>query len=325
MKRITSLIVLTIMLLAVFSGCGEGEKTPVTAADTKAQPAQSGAATEKDAETAAETAEDTAVSSEPSVTEAPGPVKDEDFYGTYFGENGVEMTVNAGGSGKFTVDGVEYEALWMINEGELVIWDYGDHAFSGVVVQPNSELSGKWQHTEPMRFSADPSIVTAPVYPDPPYNPVVFKPVTVDLHDGLRITVEGAELFRDDEHGEAIRVYCDVENKSDESIKIYDEIITSLTWDVYDVAHCKNYNSAEAEAFNGAIAPGETVRFASEFVCSWDSEYVYVFEIKLEEYRMAEMFGATDQLEPGNYTVTAEFKMNELPAFPEGGLPGRNG
>ncbi len=312
MKRIISGFILIVMILFAFAGCGESEETTAAAADTEARVSQSDTAAEKGGDT----------TSAQSGTEAPGAAKVEDYYGTYFGENGVEMTVNADGVGKFKVDGEEYDALWIINEGEFVIWDNGDHAFSGSVVQANTELSGKWQHTEPMKFSADPSVVTAPVYPEPPYNPAVFKPVTVDMHDGLRITVLGAELFRDDGQGEAIRVYYDVENKSDESKKIYDEIAATLTWDVYDVAHCKNYNSEEAKAIEKSVAPGDTVRCASEFTCNWEREDVYVFEIQLEEYRMAAMFGATDQLEPGDYTVTAEFKMKELPAFPEGGLPG---
>lgn len=320
MKRILSLIILTVMVLTVFAGCGESGETTAAIGDTNAQPSQSDTAADKE-ETAASSK---TASAEQSGTEATGTVKTEDYYGTYFGENGVKMTVNEGGTGKFTVDGAEYDALWIINEGEFVIWDNGDHAFSGFVVKANTKLSGKWQHTEPMIFSADPSAVTDPVYPDPPYNPVVFKPVTVDLHGGLRITVLGAELFRDDEHGEAIRVYYDVENKSNEGKKIYDETVTTLTWDVYDVAHCKNYNSAEAKAVENTVAPGDTVRCASEFVCNWSREDVYVFELQSEEYRTAVMFGAVDQLEPGDYTVKAEFKMKELPAFPEGGLPENN-
>ena len=317
MKKIISLIISVIMILSVFSACSSSDET-TREQETTNVPAQSETVTEKE-ETEPET--ESATETEQSVDTFPVEVKPEDYLGTYYGENGVMITVGEGGSGVIAENGVEYEAFWIINEGEFVIWDNGDHAFSGSLVKANTELSGLWKYTDHMKFSADPSVVTEPTYSEPPYNPVVFEPITVELYGGFKITVLGAELFRDDEHGEAIRVYYDVENTSSESKIVSNEIITYLTWDIYDVAHCKNYNSEEASAFNDAVEPGKTVRCASEFVCNWEREDVYVFEIQHDLYRTADLFGAVDTLEPGNYTISAEFRMQELPALPEGGLP----
>ena len=231
------------------------------------------------------------------------------------------MTVNADGTGTFTEDGVDYDATWMLNDGTFVIWDYADHAFSGQLV--DARLSGMWQHEIPMVFSADPSVITEETYPEPPYSPSEFKPVTVDLYGGLEITVLGAELFRDSEHGEAIRIYYDAKNTTDEYIKVSDFYSTFLTRDIYDYAHCTNHNSDEADAYEAAIAPEETVRCAAEFVCVWEYTDPYVFEIMNDDYKLAKMFGATNELEPGEYYIQTEFYMDKMPAFPSGGLPAK--
>ncbi len=326
-KTVLSLIAAALALLTAVTLCAcTGTDTPAnTGADTKT--AQTGGVT---ADTAADTGKtaDTADSTGGATTEnggqtPTGEVKTEDFYGTYYGENGVIMKIDEGGTGIFTEDGVDYEATWMINDGTLVVWDYNDHNFSGSLIKANSELSGLWQSAARMRFSSDPAVVTDPSYPNPPYNPTVFEPKTAELYGGFEITILGAELFRNSERDEAIRIYFDVKNLNDTAKSFYDVYGTVLETGVIDHVHCSVYDCAEAEAVNTPIQPGEALRCASEFYCKWDITEPLTFEVQNEDYRFAKLIDAVDLLDPGTYTIGAQFDMQKLPAFQQGGLPAK--
>lgn len=309
MKKIVIFAVSCALILVFFVGCGganDKEKTDGTTG---------GAVT--DADTSAPASE----KSGDHVTEDTKKTEKGSIYGTFYGSNGVSFTIEENGIGSFVENGEKFDAFWMQNDDTVVIWDYGDHAFSGKL--EGTDLSGMWQYETPMVFSNHPVeiVVVEPTLPDPPQNPSVFEPVTLELYGDTEITILGAELFRNSEKEEAIRVYFDVTNLSDQSRSFYGSYSTSLVADGFGYVHCSEFDSDEAAAVNTPIGPGKTLRCASEFYYKWEGNEALTFSVVHDEYKFASLIDAIDKLDPGTYTVEAGFDPAKLPAFPEGGLP----
>ena len=250
----------------------------------------------------------------PTQPAAAGP-KEEDFYGTYYGENGIVLTLKEKGDAIWTDQKEDIWGSWFLMGGEIWTESYrNNYSFFGKLV--NGDLVGTWNYSEPFVFSHnEPAPI---VYPDPPYNRTVFSPKQIILHDGYDVTILGAELFRDDKNREAIRIYFDVVNRCRDDVVLSSILTPRMYLGEGRIAPCEGTFSPEAEAFKTRHTNlGEKVRCAAEFLCSWQSQETWLFEIRHYVWTAAQSYGAENELPPDNYLIQAEFTMDSMPALPD--------
>lgn len=186
------------------------------------------------------------------------------------------LEIEAGGSGVLVFEGEEYSMDWTLSGSTFSFEDQDGSTFEGTYADGVIEgvLDGNMEYTFELEGGAAPA--KKGETEAEPAAESDFTPVSGSLA-GCDVSIVGAELFTDTDDKDAIRIYWDVTNNTDEvfwpSWNICTlveqegfEMDTTYTWD--DVPEYGNDDRN--------IQPGVTIRCISEYNCKAAGDVITV-------------------------------------------------
>lgn len=208
------------------------------------------------------------------------------------------LVIEEGGSGALVFEGEEYSMDWTLSGSTFSFEDQDGSTFEGTYADGVIEgvLDGNMEYTFELEGGAKKGEAEAE-----PAAESGFTPVSGSLA-GCDVTIVGAELFTDGDDKDAIRVYWDVTNNSDETI--------TPNWDIYTLVEQEGFEMDTTYTWDDVpeygndsrdIQPGVTIRCISEYNCKADGD---VITVTLYDY-----YNEDDK-------VVAEFDPANLPGRP---------
>lgn len=288
MKRIMALLLVFCLAFCLLAGCGGKEET----GSSKKGAAEAEAVT-------VETGKYPAVS---CFSDGEEYICDEDW-----------LIIEADGSGILVFEGDEYTMEWELDgdkfsfedeEGSTFEGTYEDGVIEGVLDE-NLEYVFEREATGSKKGAA-----AAPAEEEEPAeepaeeaDSAEFEPVSATI-GGYDVAIVGAELFKDTDDKDGIRVYWDFTNTSDETTYATCDLSVYMEQEGFELnsTYC-SYEDDVPEYGNDYldVRPGVTIRCISEYSCKADGDVI--------TFELSDWYDEED-------AVSVEFDPTNLPGRP---------
>jgi len=285
MKKTLAILLALAMMLCLLAGCGEDKE-------------ESGGSSKKGgAETVEiETGKYPAVS---CFSDGEEYICDEDW-----------LVIEEGGSGTLVFEGEEYAMDWELDgseftfedeEGSTFVGTYEDGVIEGVLDE-NLEYVFEREGTGSKKGAA-PAEEEPAEEPEEEPEAAGFEPVSGTLA-GFEVTIVGAELFEDIDDKDAIRVYWDFTNTSDETVSPMSDLSVALEQEGFELTSTYDSSEDDVPEYGNSwleVRPGVTIRCISEYSCKAAGEAI--------AFTIYDWYDEEDAL-------TAEFDPANMPGRP---------
>ena len=288
MKKTLAILLALAMMLCLLAGCGEDKE-------------ESGGSSKKGgAETVEiETGKYPAVS---CFSDGEEYICDEDW-----------LIIEADGSGILVFEGDEYTMEWELDgdkfsfedeEGSTFEGTYEDGVIEGVLDDNLDYVFEREVSGGKKGAAAAPAEEEEPAEePEEEADSAEFEPVSATI-GGYDVAIVGAELFKDTDDKDGIRVYWDFTNTSDESTYAICDLSVYMEQEGFELnsTYC-SYEDDVPEYGNDYldVRPGVTIRCISEYSCKADGDVI--------TFELSDWYDEED-------AVTVEFDPTNLPGRP---------
>lgn len=225
-------------------------------------------------------------SSKKGATEAAAEIEPGRYQATYCAIDGKEydcsedaLIIEADGTGTLEFEGEEYALDWEASGSSFSFVDEEGSTFEGTV--SGSVIEGVLDGMDYIfekESAGSKSSGSKSAAEDEAEVPAAgdFEPVSGTIGD-YEITVVGAELFKDTEDKDGIRVYWDFTNGSDETIYPSSDLTVYMEQEGFELnsTYC-SYEDDVPEYGNNylEVRPGVTIRCISEYSCKAEGDLV---------------------------------------------------
>lgn len=283
MKKTFAILLVLAMVFGLLAGCGGSDKedtgTKKGATETKVEPE----------------------------TETVEPGKYQAIYCAIDGEaydcDQDWLEIEADGVGVLVFEGENYSMEWEYSNNLFTFEDEDGSTFVGSYVEGTIAgiLDGDIEYVfEKESAGGKKPAAAQPAEPEEDG----FEPVSATL-GGYEVSVVGAELFTDTDDKDAIRIYWDFTNTSEESTYAYCDLSVMMEQEGFELTSTYAYFEDDVPEYGNDtldLRPGVSIRCISEYNCKADGEPI--------SFTIYDWYDEDDAL-------TVEFDPKNLPGRPE--------
>ncbi len=284
MKKTFAILLVLAMVFGLLAGCGGSDK--------------------EDTGTTKKGATETKVEPE---TETVEPGKYQAIYCAIDGEaydcDQDWLEIEADGVGVLVFEGENYSMEWEYSNNLFTFEDEDGSTFVGSYVEGTIAgiLDGDIEYVfEKESAGGKKPAAAQPAEPEEDG----FEPVSATL-GGYEVSVVGAELFTDTDDKDAIRIYWDFTNTSEESTYAYCDLSVMMEQEGFELTSTYAYFEDDVPEYGNDtldLRPGVSIRCISEYNCKADGEPI--------SFTIYDWYDEDDAL-------TVEFDPKNLPGRPE--------
>ena len=213
------------------------------------------------------------------------------------------LEIEADGVGVLVFEGEDYSMEWEYSNNLFTFEDEDGSSFVGSYVEGTIAgiLDGEIEYVFEKESAGGKKPAAA--QPAEPEKESGFEPVSATL-GGYEVSVVGAELFTDADDKDAIRVYWDFTNTSDESTYAYCDLAVMMEQEGFELSSTYAHFEDDVPEYGNDtldLRPGVSIRSISEYNCKADGEPI--------SFTIYDWYDAEDAL-------TVEFDPQNLPGRP---------